>query len=716
MKHPARSNRLLNTLEMRQRREVLESRPYSIQLEVTTKCNLACIMCSRDKYHGKGDDLEGDILETVVRDVLPFTQDIIVSSFGEPLLFPDLPKLFNAIDEGAGLEMGFFTNLLLLDEGMAKTLVSSGVAYVNASIDGASKDTYEKIRKGGKWEALLEKIELLQRVKRQMGSQNPKVNLCVVGSTLNIHEIPEFVRMAHRFGFDSLKYQHNLYVDEEEMEYMSLVHDKSRTAEMYRIGHDLAMELRVRTNFDNPPFVGTTSDKSGIRSGSERHSSIVDRIRALLDRQVLYRSEKHWKEAGGTWANAFRLGATKAADRALHMVPKPLSSGAPASVPHPTPNDAPPRTCGNPWTHMHIKSDGLVYPCCFSGEVMGDLRKQSVEQIWNGEKYRDLRRSLTSGDYWGSCRRASCNWVEGENSTVYSCEWVALAVPEVVNGDAGGVIKARVRNSGKFRWEPQSVSGRNHVSISYRLFTKRKEIITEGLHIPIPRAVPPGGEIELELPISPIRYSGDLVLKVDMVHENVTWFGERGPNAYEGPLRVEHVEFAAWLGAGNNQEVRRALEAPVPPGGRIEFPVRITNVGTAPLGEEFGDVLACHWRDESHAVVDWEGPRMALPGRINPGDSLVLRYSLTVPAGLRTGRHWLEIDVLRGDRAWLSNLWHKPLIEWPVTVAATPGEAAAVGNRLKSGKIFVWEPVGICVPHTGNKGLWPVEKLEQPAY
>ena len=123
MTHPARYNRYLNTIEMRRRETVMQSRPFSVQLEVTTKCNLACIMCARDKYHGRGKNLPDDVLERFIEDVLPNSQDIIVSSFGEPMLYPRLQHLFDQIDQESGLELGFFTNFLLMDEDLAKRMI-----------------------------------------------------------------------------------------------------------------------------------------------------------------------------------------------------------------------------------------------------------------------------------------------------------------------------------------------------------------------------------------------------------------------------------------------------------------------------------------------------------------------------------------------------------------------------------------------------------------
>lgn len=61
--------------------------------------------------------------------------------------------------------------------------------------------------------------------------------------------------------------------------------------------------------------------------------------------------------------------------------------------------------CQIPWSSMSIHSDGLAVSCeeDFNNEiVLGDARTQTLEEIWNGEKYQDFRRShftLTAGTH-----------------------------------------------------------------------------------------------------------------------------------------------------------------------------------------------------------------------------------------------------------------------------------------------------------------------------
>jgi len=66
-------------------------------------------------------------------------------------------------------------------------------------------------------------------------------------------------------------------------------------------------------------------------------------------------------------------------------------------------NEFKPR-CHMPWQQMVIDSTGAVAPCCYWGAYennnppIGNLKTQTVDEIWNGEGYQALRKGMASGD------------------------------------------------------------------------------------------------------------------------------------------------------------------------------------------------------------------------------------------------------------------------------------------------------------------------------
>jgi radical SAM protein with 4Fe4S-binding SPASM domain len=61
--------------------------------------------------------------------------------------------------------------------------------------------------------------------------------------------------------------------------------------------------------------------------------------------------------------------------------------------------------CKRPWIGFEIEHDGTVKPCCMSKEMScGNINHSSIEEIWNGEKYRTLRQLMATGQWEKVCR------------------------------------------------------------------------------------------------------------------------------------------------------------------------------------------------------------------------------------------------------------------------------------------------------------------------
>ncbi|MFC1809255.1 radical SAM protein, partial [Candidatus Omnitrophota bacterium] len=140
------SNKICNYQERDQGLPVISSMPLVAKIEVTTRCNLACSMCATSFFDKKRADIS---LKTFMklRSVFPYLLSAYLYGIGEPLLHPDLPEMVDTlIDEG--VNVGIITNGILINKQMAEKWIERGLYKLSISIDGATKKTYEKIRKG----------------------------------------------------------------------------------------------------------------------------------------------------------------------------------------------------------------------------------------------------------------------------------------------------------------------------------------------------------------------------------------------------------------------------------------------------------------------------------------------------------------------------------------------------------------------------------------
>lgn len=59
------------------------------------------------------------------------------------------------------------------------------------------------------------------------------------------------------------------------------------------------------------------------------------------------------------------------------------------------------KSCPFPWFSLYVRADGKVLPCCVrsyaTSGFMGDLKTQSIDEIWNNQCYRELRAIFRDG-------------------------------------------------------------------------------------------------------------------------------------------------------------------------------------------------------------------------------------------------------------------------------------------------------------------------------
>lgn len=63
--------------------------------------------------------------------------------------------------------------------------------------------------------------------------------------------------------------------------------------------------------------------------------------------------------------------------------------------------------CMMPWVHMHAFPDGRAYPCCLSEywHPVGDLRKNTMEEIWNQDAYKTIRTNMLNDKSCQECTK-----------------------------------------------------------------------------------------------------------------------------------------------------------------------------------------------------------------------------------------------------------------------------------------------------------------------
>lgn len=188
----------------------VEYLPIKLDIENVSRCNFRCTMCVVSDWD-KGRRAEDMTLEDFKKliDEQYGVVEIKLQGVGEPLMQGD--DLFEMIKYARSKSIWVRTttnaSLLHLRDNYRK-LIDSGINEVQISVDGADKATFETIRRGSKFERVVENCKLINGYCAEKGIVRTK--MWTVAQQANKHQLPEFVELAHALGFKSYVYTINL--------------------------------------------------------------------------------------------------------------------------------------------------------------------------------------------------------------------------------------------------------------------------------------------------------------------------------------------------------------------------------------------------------------------------------------------------------------------------------------------------------------------------
>ena len=181
-------------------------RPLNVILDLTARCNLKCVMCyfantdrlffpPFDKELSSDGNMPVEVFEKIAADLFPKAWRVALGCAAEPMIHPKFKEIVAIAGRYGIPDLWFPTNLLALTDATAEALVAARVTTVAASIDGMTKETYEKIRVPAKWERLLACLETLRRVRAASRSKTPRLRIIFTWMRSNRRDLailPEF--------------------------------------------------------------------------------------------------------------------------------------------------------------------------------------------------------------------------------------------------------------------------------------------------------------------------------------------------------------------------------------------------------------------------------------------------------------------------------------------------------------------------------------------
>lgn len=373
-KIPENMQRMISTVQLynswRQNKGYV---PKYVELLVTSECNSRCVMCNVWKLSKNNPEIIRDELSTTeIKNLLKELSMIgakeLCLSGGEPTLREDLIEIIKtAKKEGFSVEL--ITNGSLIDRRLANQLIECNVDKIAFSIDSPTPNTHDKIRGVlGGWEKAIKGIELLNDERRKVVTRKTHIGIHYIVTRVNYQLINEMINLKSQLNYDSITF-------------LPII-QKAPRAEKFLLRYEDIVKLQ--SSF--PIF------KKSLQDNNLPLSTIAPLVE-------LCRSKEDTTE--GRYADSINK--------------KIL--------------------CFDPWTMTTIDPFGNVYPCCYACTFqnlsedltnnfwggkdysIGNVKKSSFNEIWNGEKYNRFRAICKKPPSFPMCRW--CNY-RSFDSVVYT--------------------------------------------------------------------------------------------------------------------------------------------------------------------------------------------------------------------------------------------------------------------------------------------------------
>lgn len=333
--------------------------PIHMMIEVTYRCNLRCNFCHYlDLIEGKaapigpvkGDLRRADIMRCI--DELPRGR-LVSFAGGETLVRRDFPEILTHAARRHRVHI--ITNGTLIDDDIAHRYVDlaprhfwqNGLVLVEVSLEGTEEVHDRVVRRPGSWRRSVGAVRRIAELRAAAGKAFPKLDLKLVVTRDTVRSMVDLMHLAKIMGADLVNFLAE--------------HDLRRNSEggrVDRLGHE------------------------------QRRPEGVDPD--LLRRQLVrcYQLERKF-------------------DLQIRLTPNvPIDE----FVRHYTGDrrlDPAEYRCEGPWSRLGITADGRYSPMCFYAEG-GDIRRESIRELWNGERLRAFRRQTQEAGVYPGCH-GCCN-------------------------------------------------------------------------------------------------------------------------------------------------------------------------------------------------------------------------------------------------------------------------------------------------------------------
>lgn len=357
-------NKIIMEVELYQKKSDVHFYPTKIQVEHSTICNAKCIMCTHyftNNY--KRSFIDDKAIESIIP-ILPYIDKILLHGVGEAFLHPNIEKYLKLYAE-YGVEVSCVTNMTRMSPGLAEE-IGKTFKSITISCDGASKETFEGIRRGVSFESFCDNIRLLHKLQPSL-----ELRFNVVCMRQNIVEMPRIIELAAELGVSAVGIS-------------GLIAQKV----LDNLEDEIRFYPKVATHYLKEAI--SRADELGIKMlqfpeyvFSLESDNTFEQELNIINQKPFYHTEEFQEEL---YQRYRKMDVVKPTEQAN------LSSYAQKSL------YGCEGICDYIVESPFVGVTGEVTTCCIDGiHIMGDLKQNSFTEIWNNEVYRRMREMFFEG-------------------------------------------------------------------------------------------------------------------------------------------------------------------------------------------------------------------------------------------------------------------------------------------------------------------------------
>lgn len=193
--------------------------PSFISIEPTNICNLQCPECPTGN---KSSIVEkGKISYATCEQLFPqITRHVIFANLyfqGEPFINEELVRIATLAHK-ENILTSVSTNAHFITQANADAIVSSGITKIIISLDGYDQESYEKYRRNGQFQKVIDGLQYLQEAKQRNHTNLPLIELqCLLFKHTEQHK-QEIADIGKKFSVDRIIFKTAQFYDNQNIE------------------------------------------------------------------------------------------------------------------------------------------------------------------------------------------------------------------------------------------------------------------------------------------------------------------------------------------------------------------------------------------------------------------------------------------------------------------------------------------------------------------